>query len=143
VSPVVAFAMKFVSLANTSTATAPAYLIDLLSICLGALFFGATFPLIAHVSVGPTRHAGTKLSFLYAANIVGSTLGSCVVGFILMDHLSLFLISLLLLIGGVVFAAVVLAASGRLTGRLRLGAAFGVAAASLIVIGSRPVMSTI
>jgi len=143
VSPVVAFAMKFVSLANASTATAPAYLIDLLSICLGALFFGATFPLLAHVSVGPTRHAGTKLSFLYAANIVGSTLGSSVVGFLLMDDLSLFSISLLLLAGGVVFATVVLAINGRLTRRLKLRAAFGVAAASLVVVGSRPVFSTI
>jgi len=143
VSPSVAFAMKFVSLASTNTATAPACLIVLLSICLGALLFGAIFPLIAHVSVDPVSRAGAALSLLYAANIVGSTLGSFVVGFILMDHLSLFLISLLLLVGGASFAAIVLATSGRSTGRSKLGAAFGVAAASLVVIGSRPVMSTI
>jgi spermidine synthase len=143
VSPAVAFAMKFVSLVSTSTATAPAYLIVLLSICVGAFLFGAIFPLIAHVSVDPASRAGAALSFLYSANIVGSTLGSFVVGFVLMDYLSLFSISLLLLVGGVSFAAVVLATSGRSTGRLKLGAAFGVAAASLVVIGSRPVLSTI
>jgi len=143
VSPVVALAMKFVSLTNTANTTAPAYLIVLLAICLGALFFGATFPLIAHVSVTPARHAGAALSFLYAANIVGSTLGSFVVGFILMDYLSLFSISLLLLAGGVVFAVVVLVTNGRLTGRSRIGMALGIAVALIVVIGSGPVFSTI
>jgi spermidine synthase len=142
VSPAVAFAMKFVPLLNTTTATAAASLISLLSIFLGALFFGATFPLIALVSVDPNGRAGAALSLLYAANILGSTLGSFVVGFILMDHLSLFSISLLLLLGGVSVAAVVLAASGRLTGSLK-PVAFGVAAALLVVIGSRPVFSAI
>jgi spermidine synthase len=139
VSPVAALAMKFVSLANTGTATAPAYLIVLLSICLGALFFGATFPLIAHVSVNPARHAGAALSFLYASNIVGSTLGSFVVGFILMDYLSLFSISLLLLLGGVVFAVVVLVTNGR----SRSAMAFGIAVALPVVMGSRPIFGTI
>ncbi len=143
VSPASAFTMRFLSPFSTSNVTGPAYLVILLSICLGALFFGATFPLIAQVSVDPASRVGAALSFLYAANIVGSTLGSLVVGFILMDHLSLFSISLLLLSGGVLFAAVVLAGSGRSTRRLKLGAAFGVAAAALVVIGSRPVMSTI
>jgi spermidine synthase len=143
VSPAVAFAMKFVSLASPSPAVAPAYLVVLLSICVGAFLFGAIFPLIAHVSVDPVSRAGAALSLLYAANIVGSTLGSFVVGFVLMDYLSLFSISLLLLLGGVLFAAVVLATGGRSTGRLKLGAAFGIAAASLLVIGSRPVLSTI
>jgi spermidine synthase len=143
VSPVAALAMKFVTLADTGTATAPAYLIVLLSICLGALFFGATFPLIAYVSVNPARHAGTAVSFLYAANIIGSTVGSFLVGFILMDYLSLFSISLLLLIGGVGFAVVVLVTNGRLTERSRIGMAFGIAVALLVVTGSRPIFSTI
>jgi spermidine synthase len=143
VSPVVAYAMKFVLLADTSTTTAPIYLIVLLLICLAALLFGATFSLIAHVSVDPARHPGTALSFLYAANIVGSTLGSFVVGFILMDYLSLFSISLLLLLGGVAFAGVVLITNGLLTGRLKVGAALAIGAASLVVVGSRPVMGAI
>ncbi len=141
VGPVVALVMNFVSLANAGIATA--YLIVLLSICLGALFFGATFPLIAHVSVNPARHAGAAMSFLYAANIAGSTLGSFLVGFILMDYLSLFSISLLLLVGGVASAVVVLVTNGRLTGRSRMGIAFGISIALLVVVGSRPIFSTI
>jgi len=143
VSPAFALAMKFISPDSTGTAAAPAYLLVLLSISLGAFVFGAIFPLIAHVSVDPVSHPGAALSLVYAANIVGSTLGSFVVGFILMDRLSLFSISLLLLVGGVLFAALVLAASGRSTGRLKLGAAFGVVAAALVVIGGRPLLSTI
>ncbi len=143
VSPVFALAMKFPSPFGASTVIGPAYLIVLLSICSGALLFGATFPLIAHVSVDPASRAGAALSFLYSANIVGSTLGSFVVGFILMDHLSLFSISALLLAGGVLFAAIVLAASGGFTRRLKLRAAFGVATAALVVIASRPVLNTI
>jgi spermidine synthase len=95
------------------------------------------------MSVNPARHAGAALSFLYAANIVGSTVGSFVVGFILTDYLSLFSISLLLLVGGVVFAVVVLVTNGRLTGRSRIGMAFGIAVALLVVTGSRPIFSTI
>jgi spermidine synthase len=143
VAPWLALTLKLVSPEGTGSSIWIASLAVTLSICLGSLFFGAIFPLIAHVSVDPARYAGTTLSFLYAANIVGSTLGSFVVGFILMDHLSLFSISLLLLFGGVSFAAVVLATNGRRTGRLKLGAALAVAAASLVVIGSRPVMGSI
>jgi spermidine synthase len=143
VGPGVAFVMKFVPLASTGSATAPAYLIALLSICFGAFSFGAIFPLIADVSVAPAKCAGADISLLYAANILGATLGGFVVGFVLMDYLSLFSISLLLLAGGVALASVVLTASGMVTGRLKLRGTLGVAAASLVVIGSRPVMTTI
>lgn len=143
VGPTVGLVMKFVPLAGTGSTTAPAYLVVLLSICLGASFFGAIFPLIAQVSVDPAGHAGAALSYLYAANIVGSTLGSFIVGFVLMDYLSLFSITLLLLVGGVLFGVIVLASGGRSTARLKLGLAIGVAAAVLVVIGGRPVLSTI
>jgi spermidine synthase len=143
VSPAFAFLMKFISPGGTGAPTAYAFSIVLLLICVGAFAFGAIFPLIAHVSVDPGSHAGAALSLLYAANIVGSTLGSCVVGFILMDHLSIFSISLLLLVGGVLFATAVVAASGRSTKRLKLQSVVGLAVAALIVIGSRPVLSTI
>jgi MFS family permease len=141
VGPAFVLTTKFLS--PFSTSSGPAYVPILLSICAGAFFFGAIFPLIAHLSVNPSRRAGAALSFLYAANIIGSTLGSFVVGFILLDHLSLFSISLLLLSGGVLSAAVVLAASGTATRRVTPRAVFGVAAACFIVIGSRPMLGTI
>jgi spermidine synthase len=143
VGPALALAMKFIPLAGATFATAPVYLALPLSICLGAFSFGATFPLIAQVSVDPAGRAGAALSFLYAANIVGSTLGSFVVGFALLDYLSLFSISLLLLLGGILVGAVVLATSRGSTGKLKQGAAFAVAAALLVAIGSQPVINTI
>jgi len=143
VAPCWALTLKLASPEGTGGTIWLASLTVTLSVCLGALFFGATFPLIAHVSVDPTGRAGAALSLLYAANIVGSTLGSFVVGFVLMDHLSLFSISLLLLVGSVSFAAVVLVTSGRPTRRLKLEAAFSGAALLLLIIGSKPVLSTI
>jgi len=143
ICPAFAFGMKFISPDSASAAAAHAFSIVLLLICIGAFVFGAIFPLIAHVSVDPVRHAGAALSLLYAANIVGSTLGSFVVGFILMDRLSIFSISLILLAGGVLCATVVLAASGRSTQRLRLWSVSGLALAALVAIGSRPVFGTI
>jgi hypothetical protein len=79
--------------------------IILLLVCAGASLFGATFPLVAHVSVNPAERAGASLSYLYAANIVGSTLGTLLVGYILMDYLSVYQISILLLLGGLFSAA--------------------------------------
>jgi spermidine synthase len=143
VAPGLALALKLASPEGTGSTIWIASLAVMFSICMGALLFGAIFPLIAHLSVDPTGPAGAALSYLYTANIVGSTLGSFVVGFVLMDHFSLFSISLLLLIGGVVLAVVVLAMKGKLPGRLKLGAAFGVAAVLLVAIGSRPVFCTI
>ena len=37
---------------------------------------GAQFPLIAHFGVEPDARAGQRVSFLYGANIVGSTFGT-------------------------------------------------------------------
>jgi spermidine synthase len=142
VGPAIALSVRLLSPFSASKMTAPVYMSILLSICLGALLFGAIFPLIAHVSVDPACRPGSRLSFLYAANIAGSTLGSFVVGFILMDYFSIFSISLLLLVGGVLCAAAVLTASDKSTRGLKLGAV-GVTAASLLVLGSRPLLNTI
>ena len=111
VSPLFALALKFTSPDNPRNAW-PGYSIILLLVCVGASFFGATFPLVAHLSVNPRGRPGALLSYLYAANIAGSTLGTLVVGFILMDHFSLHQISALLLIIGACFAAAVLGAAG-------------------------------
>ena len=112
-------------------------------ISLGALLFGATFPLVSHVSIPADDKAGASLSYLYAANIAGSTLGSFAVGFILMNYFSLGQISSLLLLLGILFAISVLAASGA--GRPQLSRAFalGVVTTALCIAFSRPIFATI
>jgi len=112
-------------------------------ICYAAMLFGALFPLIAHVAVRPGGGTGTGVSYLYAANIAGSTLGVLLVGFVLMDRFSLYAIAWLLFLGSILCAATVfLAAVSPSTG---WKIAFAIASVSAILIApmSRSMFSTI
>jgi spermidine synthase len=141
VGPLSALALKFTSPDSVGSRW-PGSII-LLLVCAGASFFGATFPLVAHVSVNPAARAGALLSYLYAANIVGSTLGTLVVGYVLMDYLSVYQISILLLLGGAFFAAAVFVISARPLVRLRPGIALAVPAMFLIIVVARPLFGTL
>ncbi len=144
VAPLSALIFKFTS-PNSVGSRWPGTII-LLLVCAGASFFGATFPLLAHVSVNPERRAGASLSYLYAANILGSTLGTLVVGYILMDYLSTYLISMLLLLSGTVLAVAVSGVFARTLppGPLRrnFGLALPVVAMFLMIAAARPLSNT-
>ncbi len=58
-------------------------------VALSAAMFGAVLPLVAHYSVPADSNSGSKLSYLYMANIVGSAAGSLFTGFILLDNFSI------------------------------------------------------
>src|SRR5579885_1072991 len=58
-------------------------------VALAAGLLGAAFPLICHLAVGPDSDAGAGLSYLYLSNIAGSAAGTWLVGFVLMDYLTL------------------------------------------------------
>jgi spermidine synthase len=73
-------------------------------VSIASALLGALFPLLSHAAIGPEGHAGEKLSYLYLSNIIGSTLGSFLVGFVILDHLSTEQTSALLLIFGTVMA---------------------------------------
>jgi spermidine synthase len=140
VSPLSAWTLGFTSLEHIRSSW-PGSII-LLLVCVGASLFGATFPLVAYVSVNPAARAGASLSYLYAANIVGSTLGTLLVGYVLLDHLSLYQISILLLIGGAFFAAAVLGVAARPLLRVR---PFALAAAAMLltIVIAHPVFNTL
>jgi spermidine synthase len=53
---------------------------------LTACFLGSVLPLLCQSSVSVNNSAGRSVSLIYLSNIIGSTLGSLVVGFVLMDH---------------------------------------------------------
>lgn len=53
---------------------------------LAACFLGSVLPLLCQSSVSANNSAGRSVSLIYLSNIIGSTLGSLVVGFILMNH---------------------------------------------------------
>ena len=55
-------------------------------VAVGAGLLGTAFPLIAHFGVNPDEHAGAGVSYLYGANILGSTAGSLLTGFVLLDY---------------------------------------------------------
>ena len=98
---------------------------------VSAALLGSTLPLLAHASIGPSAWAGSSTSYLYLSNIVGSTLGSFVVGFVILDHWSTpVTCALLLAIGACTF--LVLAALARPSARLM---AVGTGCALCLVLG--------
>jgi spermidine synthase len=97
VVPMVAHAVQYVTYPWT---------LPLVAIAAGLL--GAVFPLLCHVAVKPDSRAGAGLSYLYLSNIIGSTLGSFLVGFVLTDYLSLEKLSILLALAGIALGFVFL-----------------------------------
>jgi spermidine synthase len=75
---------------------------------LPAALLGAIFPFVCHLSVPPDRRAGQLVSVLYGANIAGSTAGTFLTGFLLMDRLPLVLVLVVLSILGLTAALAVL-----------------------------------
>jgi spermidine synthase len=60
-------------------ASAPAFF-------LTAALLGSVLPLLCQASIAASNSAGRSVSLIYLSNIIGSTLGSLVIGFVLMDH---------------------------------------------------------
>ena len=71
-------------------------------IALSSAMLGAVLPLVSHLGIAPDLLAGTRLSYLYAANIVGSVLGSFVTGFVLLEVMPIQHIAALLMVIGCV-----------------------------------------
>jgi spermidine synthase len=96
-------------------------------IALSSAMLGAVFPLVSHFGVAPDRLAGTRLSYLYAANIAGSVLGSFLTGFVLLEAMPIRTIASSLMIVGGVTVIILLALGGVRGGAL--------AGSSLLVAG--------
>jgi spermidine synthase len=101
---------------------------------IAAALLGSAFPLLAHAAIDPDKDAGKSISYLYLSNIIGSTLGSFLIGFVVLDHWSTRATSTFLL--GLGFAAyVVLVALSKPTGKKTIIIA-SCAACLLLAIGS-------
>jgi spermidine synthase len=59
------------------------------AVALAAALLGAILPLVAHFGIKPDDKAGQKLSYVYLANIVGSSAGSLITGFVFLDMMKL------------------------------------------------------
>ena len=99
---------------------------------------GMIFPVICHHAIAPDDRAGSGVSWVYVANILGSVAGTLVTGFLLMNYLSIAAISELLGVLGIGISLLV-ALTGRLTRRRRrLLVALGTAAIGAIVLTTGP-----
>lgn len=96
----------------------------LVALAAGAL--GAILPLLSHAAIPPDRRAGARLSYLYLANVIGSTGGSLLTGFLLLEVLGLRATSLVLASGGLLAGASVLFFAREQKGRVALGLALGI-----------------
>jgi len=108
---------------------------------VAAALLGSAFPLLSHAAIDPAKESGKSISFLYVSNIVGSALGSFLVGFIVLDHWSTRATSLLLLGLGFLAAAVLSFLAGP---KAQKGAFFaGTFACVALACASGPVFSGI
>jgi spermidine synthase len=88
---------------SVSTAHIP-YQLTFAFVTVAAALLGAAFPILCHASIDPSDHVGTRLSYLYLSNIIGSALGSFLIGFVVLDHISTVATSWLLLTLGLCMA---------------------------------------
>jgi spermidine synthase len=130
VGPLLSFSIPFIP-----------YDLTFVFVFAGSALLGAAFPLLSHATIDPAGRAGSKISYLYLSNIIGSALGSFLIGFIVLDHWSVRPTSALLLclgaslsvvlaiwakpfrvlpsrVGGWVFASALVLGSGALFGGL-------------------------
>jgi len=112
------------------------YMATFFLVALSAGLMGAVFPLLTHISIAPDNRAGARLSRMYLANILGSAMGTFLVGFVLMDHWSMQQISLFLLLLGLIMAAAIQAHIARK--RRRIALLGGIAALALAAILTAP-----
>ena len=77
-------------------------------VALTTTLMGAVFPLVSHAGVSPDDRAGSRVSYLYVANIVGSAVGSLLTGFVLMDVWSLRTLATAIALGGLALSLGVL-----------------------------------
>lgn len=102
-------------------------------VALVAALTGALFPSLCHLAIRSPLAVGQPLSFIYFSNILGSTAGPLLTGFVLLDRFTIAQNALALAVLGAAAAAVVVLA-GALRGvpRLVMVGACGVAAATFL-----------
>ena len=75
---------------------------------LTASLLGSVLPLLCQSSVSANKSSGRSVSLIYLSNIIGSTLGSLVIGFFLMDHFGTQAISIQLAVAAALTGLIVI-----------------------------------
>lgn len=106
-------------------------------VTIATCLLGATFPLICHAAVPADYRAGQGLSRLYLSNIIGSTLGSFLIGYVLMDYWGAADIDAALGLAGLALVLTLL-----LSIKIKTRAVFGIAVAcgvlSVFILAAKP-----
>jgi spermidine synthase len=111
-------------------ASAPAFFV-------AAALLGSVLPLLCQSSIAASDSAGRNVSLIYLSNILGSTLGSLVIGFVLMDRFGTKAISIQLAAATVLTGFVVLLfRQGRFQAPSRTAWALAVLAIAAIALAS-------
>jgi len=63
-----------------------AWALTLPFVVLAAGLLGAVFPLVSHATIAPDARSGSRISYVYLANILGAVAGSLGTGFVMLDR---------------------------------------------------------
>jgi predicted membrane-bound spermidine synthase len=112
-------------------------------VSLVTTLLGAAFPLISHAAVIPDARAGRGLSRLYVSNIIGCTLGSLIVGYVLMDIWGMCQIAVAISLTGIALGTAILLGSAT-AGRSRMiYLACCAALGGLVIVSATPLFDRI
>jgi spermidine synthase len=115
------------------------YFWALLFVAVVAALLGTGLPLIAHFGIPAEPGAGQRLSYVYLGNILGSTAGSLLTGFVFLDLWSIQTISLLLALLGLVMCAGVALFAG-LVPRAKAATLAAIIAGGVLMVTLAPVL---
>ncbi|HEX6840177.1 MAG TPA: fused MFS/spermidine synthase [Stellaceae bacterium] len=102
---------------------------------------GMIFPIICHYAVAPDDRAGSRVSWVYVANILGSVVGTLATGFVLMNYLTIAVTSEFLGALGIAIALLVAVTGGLSPKQRRLHLALGTSAIGVILLSTGPLFS--
>jgi len=110
-----------------------------LFVLISAGLLGSAFPLLAHATIASGSGVGKGISYLYLSNILGSTLGSFLVGFVILNYWSTrATCTFLLCVGLIAFLALALLSKPQAK---RLSIAFSCAVCLALAASSRRIYS--
>jgi spermidine synthase len=98
-----------------------------------ARLWGALLPYLAEMAIDADDKAGMRTAMLYLSNILGSTAGSVITGFVLMDYLGLMQIAAILVVAGAFCTLLLILAAAPRQQRLRSAMLAGALAGAALV----------
>jgi len=106
-------------------------------VAIAAGLLGAILPVVSHYGIKADDRAGQRLSYVYLANIVGSSAGSLVTGFVFLDTWPLATIGAIIAVLGLCLVGLLVVLSD-LRSSARLGSLAALALAGAVLVKGTP-----